>query len=47
MSATREEIAHFWSEWTDDMAPLREHGLYLTAAADFLLHYTVTPKEGL
>jgi hypothetical protein len=39
------EIAHFWSEWTDDMAPLRERSEYYQAAKDFLTKYSIEKKE--
>lgn len=42
---TPEGLAKFWSEWTDDAAPLNQHGTYLFAARDFLAKYDVTPKE--
>lgn len=38
-------IAHFWSEWTDDMAPLQERGLFTQAARDFVTKFDITPKE--
>ena len=43
---TPEELAHFWSEWTSDSAPLLERIVYLPAAKDFLNKYDVTPKAG-
>jgi hypothetical protein len=39
------KIAHFWSEWTDDSAPLRERGLYSMAAKDFIEKFQVTLRE--
>lgn len=39
-----ERIAKFWSEWTDDAAPLRERGVYRLAAEDFLRKFDVTEK---
>jgi len=39
------EIAHFWSEYTDDKAPLNEKGVYLPAAKRFLEKFTVHKKE--
>lgn len=39
-----EELARFWSEWTDDDAPLNL-GVYRSAADRFLKKYDVTPKE--
>lgn len=37
-----EELAHFWSEWVDDNAPVNERGIYTVAAKDFLAKYVVT-----
>jgi hypothetical protein len=42
---TPEELAKFWSEWTDDNAPLNERGVYLSAAKSFLNKYNVTAKD--
>lgn len=42
---TPEELAHYWSEWTDDNAPLNERGAYLTAARDFLRWYTISARN--
>jgi len=39
-----EEIAHFWSEWTDDGAPLRERGIYRLAAEDFVKKFDVKER---
>lgn len=38
-------IAHFWSEWTDDSAPVNERGIYTTAARDFLVKFDVAKKD--
>jgi len=35
-------IAKFWSEWTDDMAPLRERGAYTQAARAFVEKFNVS-----
>lgn len=40
---TPEELAKFWSEWTNDNAPIGE-GVYRLAAKDFLAKYDVMPK---
>lgn len=37
-------VAHFWSEWTDDNAPINERGMYRLAAEDFLSKFDVTEK---
>lgn len=39
-----QQIAHFWSEWTDDMAPTHERLVYLPAARDFLAKFEVKPR---
>lgn len=39
-----EVIAHFWSEWTDDEAPLNERKVYLMASHAFLEKYEVRKK---
>jgi len=39
------EIAHFWSEWTDDMAPLRERNEYTQAARDFVKKFAVATRK--
>lgn len=39
-----EVIAHFWSEWTDDEAPLNERKVYLMASHAFLQKYEVRKK---
>lgn len=39
-----EELAKFWSEWTNDNAPLGL-GVYQSAARAFLEQYDVTPKK--
>ncbi|MCU1441117.1 MAG: hypothetical protein JWP85_2114 [Rhodoglobus sp.] len=43
MTTTAERIAHFWSEWTDDAAPLHERTSYRMAADDFVKKFRVTP----
>lgn len=42
-------LAHHFSEWTDDQAPLHEEGQYKQAAAELLKKYEVilVPKERL
>lgn len=40
-----EQLAKFWSEWTDDNAPLNM-GTYRLAARDFLKKFDITPREG-
>ena len=39
-----EELAKFWSEWTDDMAPLNL-STYRLAARDFLEKFDVVRKS--
>jgi hypothetical protein len=39
-----EHVAHFWSEWIDEMAPLHERGVYRVAAEDFAKKFIVTER---